>query len=68
MSEFVSAMDAMNSASYNDQKLIREEVAEIDFRLRRAMDEGLSIDEMKLAQAAKQAVDAANEILTKVFQ
>ena len=31
------------------------------------MDEGLSLDEMKLAQAAKQAVDAANEILAKVF-
>ena len=68
MSEFVSAMDAMNSASYNDQKLIREEVAEIDFRLRRAMDAGLSGDEMKMARAAKQAVDAANEILEKVFQ
>ncbi|MBO5658647.1 MAG: hypothetical protein J6S08_04345 [Duodenibacillus sp.] len=68
MSEFVSAMDAMNSASYNDQKLIREEVAEIDFRLRRAMDAGLSVDEMKMARAAKQAVDAANEILEKVFQ
>lgn len=68
MSEFVSVMDAMNSTSYNDQKLIREEVAEIDFRLRRAMDAGLSVDEMKMARAAKQAVDAANEILEKVFQ
>jgi hypothetical protein len=68
MSEFISVMDAMNSASYNDQKMIRDEVADIEFRLRRAMDEGLSIDEMKLAQAAKQAVHAANEILTKVFQ
>ncbi|MBQ5767084.1 MAG: hypothetical protein IIV95_06630 [Burkholderiaceae bacterium] len=68
MSEFISVMDAMNSASYNDQKMIRDEVADIEFRLRRTMDEGLSIDEMKLAQAAKQAVDAANEILAKVFQ
>ena len=67
MSEFISVMDAMNSASYNDQKMIRDEVADIEFRLRRTMDEGLSIDEMKLAQAAKQAVDAANEILAKVF-
>ena len=68
MSEFISVMDAMNSASYNDQKMIRDEVADIEFRLRRTMDEGLSIEEMKLAQAAKQAVDAANEILAKVFQ
>ena len=68
MSELIPVMDAMNSASYNDQKMIRDEVADIEFRLRRTMDEGLSIDEMKLAQAAKQAVDAANEILAKVFQ
>ena len=67
MSEFVSAMDAMNSAYYNDQKMVRDEVAEMEFRVRRAMDEGLSLEDMKLAQAVKQAVDAANEILAKVF-
>ena len=67
MSEFISVMDAMNSASYNDQKMIRDEMVEMEFRIRRAMDEGLSVDEMKLAQAAKQAEDAANEILAKVF-
>ena len=67
MSEFVSAMDAMNNASYNDQKMVRDEVAEMEFRVRRAMDEGLSLEDMKLAQAVKQAVDAANEILAKVF-
>ena len=31
MSEFVSVMDAMNSASYNDQKMIRDEVVEMEF-------------------------------------
>ena len=29
MSEFISVMDAMNNASYNDQKMIRDEVAEM---------------------------------------
>ena len=67
MSEFISVMDAMNNASYNDQKMVRDEVAEMEFRVRRAMDEGLSLEDMKLAQAVKQAVDAANEILAKVF-
>ena len=67
MSEFISVMDAMNNASYNDQKMVRDEVAEMEFRVRRAMDEGLPLEDMKLAQAVKQAVDAANEILAKVF-
>lgn len=67
MEIFVSAWDAADSASYNDQKAIRDEVADMAYRLRRAMDAGLTPDEMKTAQAEKSAVDAAEELLTKLF-
>lgn len=67
MSDFVSALDAAQTASYVDQKAIRDEVADLQFRLRRAMDAGLTPDEMVKAQAAKSAADAAEEILSKLF-
>lgn len=67
MSEFISAADAAQNASYADQKAVRDEVADIAFRLRRTMDAGLTPDEMKHAEAAKSAVDAATEILSKIF-
>ena len=67
MSDFISAADAAESASYSDQKAIRDEVADMDYRLRRAMDEGLTPDDMKQAQAAREAVAAASEILSKLF-
>ena len=67
MTDFVSAADAAESASYSDQKAIRDEVADIDYRLRRAMDEGLTPDDMKVAEAERDAVNAANEILAQLF-
>ncbi len=67
MSDFISSADAAQSASYADQKAIRDEVADIQHRIRCAMDAGLTTDEMKLARAAKDAADAASEILEKIF-
>ena len=67
MSDFISAADAAASASYADQKAIRDEVADLDYRLRRTMDAGLTTDEMKVARSVKEAVDAAQEILSKIF-
>ena len=67
MSDFVSALDAAQTASYVDQKAIRDEIADLQFRLRRAMDAGLTPDEMVKAQAAKSAADAAEEILSELF-
>ena len=67
MSDFVSALDAAQSASYVEQKAIRDEVADLQYRLRRAMDAGLTPDDMTKAQAAKSAADAAEEILSKLF-
>ncbi|MGN1208704.1 MAG: hypothetical protein ACI4SV_00260 [Duodenibacillus sp.] len=67
MSDFISAMDAAQTASYTDQKAVRDEVAELQFRLRRAMDQGLTPDDMVKAQAAKAAADAAEDILSNLF-
>ena len=67
MSEFISTTDAMESGSVVDQKAIREEVSAIAYRVRREMDAGLSPDDMKQAQGAKAAAEAAGEILSKIF-
>ena len=67
MTEFISAADAAASASYSDQKAIRDEVADISFRLRREMDAGLTPEDMRAHQAEKDAADAAEEILSKLF-
>ncbi|MDY6010063.1 MAG: hypothetical protein SPJ12_02810 [Duodenibacillus sp.] len=67
MSDFVSALDAAQSASYVEQKAIRDEVADLQFRLRRAMDQGLTPEDMVKAQAAKAAADAAEDILSNLF-
>ena len=67
MTDFISAADAAESASYSDQTASRDEVADMDYRLRRAMDQGLTPDDMKQAQAAREAVAAASEILSKLF-
>ncbi len=68
MSEFIAAADALEGASYIDQKTVRDEVFEISMRLRREMDAGLSPDDMKVAVAEKAAADAAGEILSRIFE
>lgn len=67
MSEFVSAWDAAESGSYNDQRMIRDEVAAMIDRLRRAMDAGLTVEEMKVVRAEKEAAEAAQTLLETVF-
>ena len=68
MSEFIAAADALEGASYIDQKTVRDEVFEISMRLRREMDAGLSPDDMKVAVAEKAAADAAGEILARILE
>ncbi len=67
MSEFISTVDALESGSYVDQKTISEEIYTITSRLRTEMDKGLTPEEMTQARAAKQACDAAAEILSRIF-
>ncbi len=68
MSDFISVTDAVESGSYCDQKVIRDEVADIAYRLRREMDAGLTPDDMKVVSAEKVAAEAAGEILSKIFE
>ena len=42
MEEFVSVFDLINSDEANTKKEVRDEVANIQFTVRRAMDQGLS--------------------------
>ena len=67
MSEFVSVPDIMENTPYGAQTAVRDEVAAMDADLRRAMDKGLTPEDMKTAQAARSAVHAAADILDKLF-
>lgn len=68
MTTFVPVSDAVQTASYTEQKAIGEQLAEIVQRLRRQMDAGLTPEDMKVASAQKDAAEAAQEILTKLFE
>ena len=67
MSEFISDFDIMENAPYGAQTAVRDEVVSMDAELRRAMDQGLTPDDMKKAQAARAAAQAASAILEKLF-
>ncbi|MCF0253248.1 MAG: hypothetical protein HUK26_02800 [Duodenibacillus sp.] len=67
MNAFVSASDAAASGSYMNQRQISDEVAMIVSEIRRAMDRGLTPDEMRAASQEKAAAEAAQEILSKIF-
>lgn len=67
MSEFVSVLDIMENAPYGAQTAVRDEIAAMDAELRRTMDRGLAPDDMKTAQAARAAAQAASSVLDKIF-
>ena len=67
MTEFVSVLDIMENAPYGAQTAVRDEVVTMDAELRRAMDQGLTPDDMKKARSAREAVQAASDILDKLF-
>ncbi|WP_295639535.1 hypothetical protein [uncultured Mailhella sp.] len=67
MSDFVSVLDIMENAPYGAQTAVQDEIAVMDADLRRAMDRGLTPDDMKKAQAARSAAQAAAVILDKLF-
>ena len=63
MEEFVSVFDLTNSDDATAKKAVRDEVATIQFTVRRAMDQGLSPEEMKVAEKLRDAAKAASEVL-----
>lgn len=68
MSDFVSLLDIVENSSYDGLRRLRDEVAEMDLLLRRAMDRGLTTDEMEKAQASRTAVQAASRILEHIVK
>ena len=64
----ISVLDLLDDAPYASQRAVRDEVAAMDNDIRRRMDAGLSPDEMKTAQAARAAAQAASLILEKLFK
>ena len=67
MNDFISVLDIMENAPYGAQKAVRDEIADMEAGVRRTMDKGLTPDEMKTAQAAREAVQAASAILSKIL-
>lgn len=67
MSEFISVLDIMENAPYGAQTAVRDEVAIMESDIRRYMDQGLTPDDMKTAQAARAAAQAAASILEKIL-
>ena len=67
MSDFTSVLDMLEDAPYGAQKAVKDEVVDMEFGIRRAMDRGLTPDEMQKAQAAREAAQAAAVILDKLF-
>lgn len=67
MTDFVSVFDLLESDNEAAKKTVRDEVADIQYSIRRAMDAGLSPDEMKAAQALRDAANAASEVLSELF-
>lgn len=67
MSEFISTLEMVEQSSYDEKRRLMDEIAELDFDLRRTMDKGLSVDDMKKASAARHAVQSAQIILEKLF-
>ena len=67
MNDFISVLDIMENAPYGTQKAVKDEIADMEAGIRRTMDKGLTPDEMKTAQAARDAVQAASAILSKIL-
>ena len=67
MSEFVSVMDLLESDDSFAKKAVRDEVADIQYTVRRAMDQGLSVEEMRTAEAVRTAANAAEEVLSAIL-
>lgn len=65
---FVSAFDLLgNDPSGYGHKQLKEEVFQMQYTVKRAMDSGLSSEDMEVAKAALIAVNAADDAVTKFY-
>ena len=67
MSESVSVFDLIENKDTCGQRALRDELAAQDLDLRKRMDAGLTPEEMTGVKAARDAVQAASAILSKLF-
>ncbi len=67
MSDFISVLDIIGKDEYNKARTIKDEVADIDNGIRKQMDAGLSVDDMKTARLVREAADAAATIVNKLL-
>lgn len=63
--EFVSVLDMMEGGM--GDRMVRDEVLEMDLAVKRYMDTGLTSDEMAVAQRVREAVQAAGHALERLF-
>lgn len=67
MSDFVSAYAIVeNDFSGQIAKAVKEEVFDIDLRIKKAMDGGLSPEEMAVAQQVRAATMTALDVVEKL--
>ncbi len=67
MSDFISVLDLVGKDEFSRVREIKDEVADIDNSIRKQMDAGLSVDDMKTARLVREAADAAAAILNKLL-
>jgi hypothetical protein len=66
MSDFISVLDILADPARTGLTSIRDDLSAMDLRIRRYMDKGLTPDEMNAAQAARNILRAAEDILEKL--
>ena len=65
MNEFISVLDMLETGS--GDRTGREEGLEMDIAVKRHMDAGLTPDEMTVARRVREAVQAAEHALERLF-
>ena len=66
MTDFISVLDVLENAPYGAHRQIGDELVDIESGIRKTMDQGLTPDDMKVAQAARDAAQAAIDIFNKI--
>lgn len=67
--DFVSAFDIVGKDSSGQVfKTVKDELFTMDLRIKNAMDAGLTVDEMKLAQQVRAATLVALSVVEKIAE
>lgn len=66
MSDYISIFDSIESGDLQAQRAIRDEIADLQSSIRKAMDRGLTLEEVQVAEALRSAANAAEETLNEL--